>query len=43
MVESDAALGEVAEASGFTNADHFYKVFARIEGMSPTEYRQARQ
>jgi len=42
LVETDEALSLVAAASGFSNADHFYKVFVRIEGISPTKYRQKR-
>ena len=43
MVETEEPLNVVAQASGFSDADHFYKVFVRVEGLSPTDYRQARQ
>lgn len=43
MVETDAPLKDVALDAGFRNSDHFYKVFARIEGMPPTQYREERQ
>ncbi len=43
MTETDAPMKEVAEDSGFRNADHFYKVFARVEGMPPTQYRNDHQ
>ena len=43
IVETDALLKDVARDSGFRSADHFYKVFARVEGMPPTEYRQIHQ
>jgi len=43
LVESDASLKAVAVDSGFRNADHFYKVFARIEGYTPTQYRKKRR
>ncbi len=39
MVETDAPMKDVAKDSGFRSADHFYKVFARMEGMPPTQYR----
>jgi len=43
MVETDAPMKDVARESGFRTADHFYKVFARIEGMPPTQYRERHQ
>jgi LacI family transcriptional regulator len=43
MVETDAPMKDVAMDAGFRNADHFYKVFARIEGIPPTQYREERQ
>lgn len=43
MVETDAPMKDVATDSGFRNADHFYKVFARVEGVPPTIYRERHQ
>lgn len=43
MVETDAPMKDVAIDAGFRNADHFYKVFARAEGMPPSQYREERQ
>ena len=43
MVETDAPLKDVARDAGFRTADHFYKVFARVEGMPPTQYREEHQ
>jgi LacI family transcriptional regulator len=43
MTETDAPMKEVAKDSGFRNADHFYKVFARVEGIPPTQYRADHQ
>ncbi len=43
MVETDAPMKDVALGAGFRNADHFYKVFARVEGIPPTQYRDERQ
>jgi LacI family transcriptional regulator len=43
LVETDAALKTVALDSGFLTANHFSKVFSRVEGMTPTQYRQERQ
>ena len=42
MIESDIPLRDVAKDSGFRNVDHFYKVFARVEGIPPTHFREAR-
>jgi transcriptional regulator GlxA family with amidase domain len=43
LVESGSPLKTVARACGFRNADHFHKVFARAEGITPTQYRKKRQ
>ena len=43
LVEADEPLKVVARASGFSTANHFYKAFIRVEGISPAEYRQRRQ
>ena len=40
LAESEAALKVVALYSGFTDANHFYKTFVRVEGVSPTQFRQ---
>jgi LacI family transcriptional regulator len=43
LVETDASLKTVARDSGFRNADHLYKVFTRVESISPARYRDMRQ
>jgi LacI family transcriptional regulator len=43
MVETNAPMKDVALEAGFRNADHFYKVFVRVEGVPPTQYRDERQ
>jgi LacI family transcriptional regulator len=43
MVETDAPMKDVASDAGFRSSDHFYKVFSRVEGMPPTQYREERQ
>lgn len=43
MVETDASMKDVAIDAGFRSADHFGKVFTRIEGMSPSRYREEHQ
>jgi LacI family transcriptional regulator len=42
LVESSSPLKTVARDCGFRNADHFHKVFARAEGITPTQYRKKR-
>jgi AraC family transcriptional regulator len=36
---SDASLVEIALASGFSDQSHFSKVFKRLAGMTPTQFR----
>ena len=43
LVESDEALKNVAWASGFSDINHLYRAFIRLEGLSPTEYRKQRR
>lgn len=43
MVETDASMKTVAIEAGFRTADHFGKVFTRIEGVSPSHFREAHQ
>ncbi len=42
MSETDVPMKDVAIDAGFRNADHFYKVFMRVEGISPSTYRKDR-
>ncbi len=42
LVETEDSMKAVAHASGFTSANHLYKAFIRVEGMSPVEYRRQR-
>jgi len=43
MVETDASMKDVAIEAGFRTADHFGKVFNRVEGVSPSQYREGHQ
>jgi len=43
LVEADEPLKKVAAASGFSNPNHFYRAFVRLEGISPKEYRKQRR
>jgi LacI family transcriptional regulator len=43
LVETDVSLKDVALSAGFPTANHFTKVFSRVEGISPTQYRAERQ
>lgn len=40
LSESNASVGEIAEACGFASASYFGKVFRRITGLSPVEFRR---
>jgi len=39
LIESDAGIGEIAHACGFSDASYFAKRFSASVGMTPTEYR----
>lgn len=43
LIETDESVKIVARQSGFRTADHFSKVFARVEGVPPTRYREERR
>jgi AraC-like DNA-binding protein len=43
LVETEAPLKEIALSAGFPTANHFTKVFSRVEGISPTQYRLERK
>jgi LacI family transcriptional regulator len=43
LIETEEPVNLVAVESGFSDADHLYKVFTRVEGVSPTAYREANQ
>lgn len=40
MLETEASLKSLAVDLGFRNADHFCKVFTRIEKITPSQYRR---
>jgi len=42
LVETDDSFKALAIDLGFRNADHFYKVFLRVEGITPSKYRNNR-
>jgi AraC family transcriptional regulator len=39
LATSDASLAEIAVTSGFADQSHFCKVFKRLAGMTPTQFR----
>jgi LacI family transcriptional regulator len=43
LVETASALKTIARECGFRDATHLCKVFQRVEGTSPSEYRAARR
>lgn len=40
LISTDKAVGEIAQAIGFSDAGHFIKSFRRIEGVTPGEFRE---
>ena len=42
LVETEDSFKSLAVDLGFRNADHFYKVFLRVEGITPSQYRTNR-
>ncbi|MBN38898.1 MAG: AraC family transcriptional regulator, partial [Opitutae bacterium] len=40
MLETDASFKSIAVDLGFRNADHFCKVFSRLENRTPSVYRR---
>jgi len=40
LMETDELLKNVAADSGFSNLNHFYRTFVRLEGVSPKAYRK---
>lgn len=43
MSESDMKIYEIASELGFENAFYFSKVFKKVEGLSPTEYKRRQE
>jgi transcriptional regulator GlxA family with amidase domain len=41
LVETQAPLKQIADACGFSDPNHFCKVFRRFQHLSPTSYRNA--
>ena len=39
--KSSSSLAQIASAAGFSDQSHFCKVFRRLTGMTPAEYRAA--
>ena len=42
LLESSLRIGEIAELLGFENMEYFSKVFRKVTGISPREYRRDR-
>ncbi|MFC5471179.1 helix-turn-helix domain-containing protein [Cohnella suwonensis] len=39
LKQSDLPIGEISEAIGYANQEHFSRVFKKVEGQSPSAYR----
>ncbi len=40
MMETDCNITEISRATGFSNITHFNRVFKKIAGMTPSQYRK---
>jgi AraC-like DNA-binding protein len=43
LIETDRAVFEIAEAEGYDDPYHFSRIFRRVTGLSPRQYRKARR
>ena len=43
LLNSDADLETVARRNGFAGGNYFCKVFRRVVGLSPTQYRRLKR
>ena len=43
LQEASVAVGDVADATGFSDPTHFSRMFRRVGGLSPSEYRGSLQ
>lgn len=41
LEETELSVAEIGERSGFANASYFFKIFKRLTGSTPSEYRAA--
>ncbi len=41
LTDTNHSIGEIAAAIGFSDSHHFAKAYKKINGMTPTEYRNA--
>ena len=42
LAESDESISRIGEATGFVSSAHFSHVFKKLEGVTPSQYREAR-
>ena len=40
LIQSDMYIYDICEKVGYTHIKYFYKIFKRIEGLSPTDFRK---
>ncbi|MBR6789386.1 MAG: AraC family transcriptional regulator [Oscillospiraceae bacterium] len=40
LTETDDSISSIVSALGFTNRTHFYRIFQKVSGMSPMDYRK---
>lgn len=39
LEKNELSISDVGEKAGFTSSSHFSRIFKKMEGMSPSEYR----
>jgi AraC-like DNA-binding protein len=43
LLESDMSIKEIASVCGFSNQQYFNKVFSKLKGMPPNQFRKRMQ
>ncbi|MFS0857419.1 AraC family transcriptional regulator [Paenibacillus taichungensis] len=40
LIETENSVADIAEQTGFTNSSYFYRMFKKINGVTPNDYRR---
>ncbi|MFB9275980.1 helix-turn-helix domain-containing protein [Cohnella cellulosilytica] len=41
LIQSEHSVAEIAERTGYTNSSYFHRIFKKINGVTPSEFRKA--
>jgi len=41
LIQSENSVAEIAELTGYTNSSYFHRIFKKINGVTPSEFRKA--